>query len=162
MKGNRTLWSIWLVALLPLLAALLSYSLDVNLGQGSSNRGELQQPVRTLPQWGGLPARYTGHWTVMLSAPRNCETPAQSSIPERCCQAECEVQLNKLHAVHDALGRDAGRVRVVVEGTDLVVLEPGVWVVDPLGNLLLYYPLEQPGTDLLEDLRRLLKVSSLG
>ena len=59
MKGNRTLWSIWLVALLPLLAALLSYSLGVNLSQGSSNRGELQQPVRTLPQWGGQPARYT-------------------------------------------------------------------------------------------------------
>ncbi len=154
MKRNWTLGMIWAVALLPLLAAVLSYSLGINPSQGRTNRGQLQQPVQPLAQWGGDRERYVGHWTLLLSLASSCGTD--------CCDPECEREQTKLHAVHDALGRDAGRVRVAHENRGQLPLDPGVWVVDPVGNLLLYYSFEQPGEDLLHDLRRLLKVSKLG
>jgi hypothetical protein len=41
-------------------------------------------------------------------------------------------------------------------------LAPGVWVVDPLGNLVLHYGQAYEGKAVLTDLRRLLKASRLG
>ncbi len=37
-----------------------------------------------------------------------------------------------------------------------------IYIADPLGNVMLYYTAEHEGRDLLEDLRRLLKVSKIG
>ena len=41
-------------------------------------------------------------------------------------------------------------------------LEPGLYIVDPLGNLVLRYPLGAAGNSVLDDLKRLLKVSQIG
>jgi len=37
-----------------------------------------------------------------------------------------------------------------------------VFIADPLGNVMMYYTLENPGGDILYDLKKLLKVSSIG
>jgi len=42
------------------------------------------------------------------------------------------------------------------------VLQQGIYIVDPLGNLVFFYRLEQMGKPVLEDLKRLLKVSQIG
>ncbi|MCZ6712295.1 MAG: hypothetical protein O7B25_18175 [Gammaproteobacteria bacterium] len=39
---------------------------------------------------------------------------------------------------------------------------PGAYVVDPLGNLVLWYPLADAGEPVLDDLKVLLKVSQIG
>ena len=44
----------------------------------------------------------------------------------------------------------------------LGVLTPGVYIVDPLGNVVLRYSHEQVGKPLLDDLKHLLKVSQIG
>ncbi len=41
-------------------------------------------------------------------------------------------------------------------------LKAGAYIVDPLGNLVLWYPYDNVGKPLLEDLKRLLKVSQIG
>ena len=84
--------------------------------------------------------------------------------------------------MHILLGRDASRVKrsLVVLGTtppdtslaeypELIrfsgasdVLRPGVYIVDPLGNLVLRYEFQGVGKPVLEDLRQLLKVSHIG
>ncbi len=37
-----------------------------------------------------------------------------------------------------------------------------VFIIDPLGNLIMGYQAEQPGGDLLDDLKKLLKASNIG
>jgi cytochrome oxidase Cu insertion factor (SCO1/SenC/PrrC family) len=98
------------------------------------------------------------------------------------CDAACEHALHQLRQLHILLHRDAGRVkRALVTPTrmqpgeldDLYPeleflsgpverLQPGIYLVDPLGNLVLRYPLEAAGKPVLEDLKRLLKVSQIG
>ena len=39
---------------------------------------------------------------------------------------------------------------------------PQLWIVDPLGNLVLRYPPQAKGKDILIDLRQLLKISNIG
>jgi hypothetical protein len=107
-----------------------------------------------------------GHWWlwVLTSAP---------------CAQECAQALHQLHIL---LNRDAGRVRraLVLDGTlaahglrkrypELTILTggtdglaAGVYVVDPLGNLVLWYSLADAGEPVLDDLKRLLKVSQIG
>jgi hypothetical protein len=41
-------------------------------------------------------------------------------------------------------------------------LAPQLWIVDPLGNLVLRYPPETNGKDVLNDLRQLMKISNIG
>jgi hypothetical protein len=39
---------------------------------------------------------------------------------------------------------------------------PQLWIVDPLGNLVLRYPAEADGKNILIDLKQLLKISNIG
>ena len=41
-------------------------------------------------------------------------------------------------------------------------LQAGVFIADPLGNVVLYYEFSQAGGPVLDDLKRLLKVSQIG
>ena len=53
-------------------------------------------------------------------------------------------------------------VAVATFAGDLGVLARGVYIVDPLGNVVLRYSHEQVGKPLLDDLKHLLKVSQIG
>ena len=89
--------------------------------------------------------------------------------------------MHQLRQLHVLLNRDAPRVRrALVSGehqdlqmyqdvypglAHLVVAGPlrnGVFIVDPIGNLVLWYPFGDAGKPVLEDLRRLLKLSQIG
>lgn len=104
------------------------------------------------------------------------------TVPGGECAQACEHALERLRAVHALLNRDAARVRramvlgpgdtvpplaeryprlEVVSG-NLHLLERGIYIVDPLGNLVFHYPLEDAGEPVLDDLKRLLKVSQIG
>lgn len=148
-RNHAVLWLIWGIALLPLAGAVLAYSLRLPIVDGYTHHGELQQPVAVLEQWGGDPEQHTGHWTLILK-------------PAGGCDPVCQQQLSRLRAIHDALGRDADRVRVQLAEQRLPGLAAGVWIVDPVGNLVLKYQPSQADKGLLQDLKRLLKVSNLG
>lgn len=105
------------------------------------------------------------------------------------CDAACTGELERLRAVHLALGRRADRVRRVLiapaaaEGVD----DPALWtgrldandplaaavgaerlrdgeilIIDPLGNVVLAYRAGAAQQDLLDDMKRLLEVSRIG
>jgi len=46
--------------------------------------------------------------------------------------------------------------------TKLTVPEPSIWVIDPLGNVVLKFEPEINPTLILQDLKKLLKVSKVG
>ncbi len=103
------------------------------------------------------------------------------------CGGECEQALHLLRQMHVLLNRDAARVRRVLIGQpsgDATAAElvragstypklvrwqtgnfdqgPGIFIVDPHGNLVLRYRFDQAGEPVFEDLRRLLKLSQIG
>ena len=93
------------------------------------------------------------------------------------CDSRCEQALKNLKATHILLNKEAERVRVAfssagqtapattgiirVNTTDRAMSD-GIYIIDPLGNLVFFYPTETPPEHILQDLKRLLKVSQIG
>ena len=97
------------------------------------------------------------------------------------CLRVCEAALQQLRQLHVLLNKDAGRVqralltrpdrapavlaeypRLVHLSGSLAELSEGIYIVDPNGNLVLFYPLSEAGKSVLDDLKRLLKLSRIG
>lgn len=153
---------------------------------GRVNHGELILPVRTLPQdsLARLGGGETGagflqqKWTFLYAGSGSCGS-------------DCQRRLYDTRQVRAALGRDMGRVQRVFiapadccdrgflasEHPDLITVPeaaatrllaalphgPGdIYIVDPLGNLMMAYGSDAPPKGLLEDMKRLLKLSHIG
>ncbi len=96
------------------------------------------------------------------------------------CHADCEAALFQLRQLHVLLNKDADRVQraLVTPAADQpavmadyprlqhlsgpVALDEGIYVIDPIGNLVFFYPLREAGEPVLDDLKRLLKLSQIG
>jgi hypothetical protein len=166
-SGTRSYWPLGLmllVSLVPLLLATASYFSGVGVPQGRTNRGELvlDRPPLASPQLvDGQGQRWSGNgrWQLLLRVDQ--------------CLQPCLKWRHQLGQLIKALGKDSGRVEqqlVVSErasdrqltSSQLSRLEPGIWLADPLGNLVLRYEFDQPPQALLKDLKRLLRVSKVG
>lgn len=156
-------WLIWLVGGGPLIFAMLLFFSGYS-PVTSNERGELLESTSQLADWqlrdsdGQLWER-KGRWQVLLTEDTEC-------------QQRCDYWREKLPPLVQALGKDRDRVvwkqvALTAVGEHLAsdkVKDVGsaVWLVDPLGNLVLRYSLTLPAEDLLKDLKRLLKVSRIG
>ena len=104
-------------------------------------------------------------------------------VPGGPCDDACDAALHQVRQVHVLLNRDAHRLRralvadppnldretllaryprLEVLSGDVGPLERGIYLIDPLGNLVLSYALADAGEPVLDDLKRLLKVSQIG
>jgi hypothetical protein len=148
--GNRTtFWLIWVVALVPILAAAVMYFGQIGVPDGRTHHGELVESGTQYFDIGlpspGDPAK----WQVVLASTARC--------------VSCRVFSDGLENFHTALGRERDRLVVrEVEATGLTVSDPSIWVVDPLGNVVLRFKPEINPTLILQDLKKLLKVSKVG
>lgn len=141
---------------------------------GTTNHGAFVEPPRTVA---GLDVRgaagqppEAGLWWLW-------------AVPKGDCASACREALHQLRQLHALLNRDAARVRRAVVTAPGVEVDPaitaeyprldvlsgnleplgaGIYVVDPIGNLVFHYTWEQAGAPLLDDLKRLLKVSQIG
>lgn len=138
-------WLIWAIALVPLVVALSAFFSgwrpvdQVNYGQlypaGTTIRAlQLEQQ---LPQ--------DGRWQLVLFHPASCD-------------AVCDQWQQRLPNLHAALGKE--RTRLVVR--QLSGSQQRLAVADPLGNLVLWYELNQSPQAILKDLKRLMKLSKVG
>ena len=148
--GNRTtFWLIWAIALSPMIAAFVMYFGQIGLPEGRTHHGQLVASGTQYSDIGlpdpGNPAR----WQVVLSSAEGCKP----------CNSFSEGSAN----FHTALGREKDRVAVKkVAAADLTMTEPSIWIVDPLGNVVLRFGPEINPTLILQDLKRLLKLSKVG
>jgi hypothetical protein len=181
-RNRLLLLGLFAIAFLPLAASHLLYlTLRGEQPWATTNHGELLQPpvpVTTLSLRGpgGQPDRAidgrSGWWLLLTTAED--------------CASECEQAAFMLRQLHVLLHRDAPRVqRGIVFNPQLpgeirwqdlaeryapltpfstgeATLREGIYIVDPLGNLMLFYPYSDAGKPVLEDLKRLLKVSQRG
>ena len=137
---------------------------------GTTNNGAFVQPVVTVDQlqWqtpDGVPLSTSSQWWLWTVADQ--------------CDVVCAEALQKLRAANILLNKEAKRVRrgittgpafvIPDDQPDLLRIQSlreqtpeGIYIVDPNGNLVFFYPLDINPKLLLADLKRLLKVSQIG
>jgi hypothetical protein len=174
-RGRGKLALLGLFFALPVAAAWIAWWLDLAPG-ATSNYGTLIPP-RPLPAQALAPLR--GRWVLV-------------QLDRGACDAYCERKHYFMRQVRRATGREMHRVErlwivtdgvepapalaAAIEGTALVRddgrLAPEfpaegspaahIYLVDPLGNLMLRFPRDPDPARMLKDLERLLKVSRFG
>jgi cytochrome oxidase Cu insertion factor (SCO1/SenC/PrrC family) len=141
---------------------------------GTTNEGEFVSPPvhladLTLKTGEGAPLEAGESWWLLVNAGDRCE-------------AACTEALHQLRQLHVLLNKEAPRVTralVADPGFDTSsllaeyprmqalkrhgrTLERGIYIVDPIGNLVFRYPMADAGAPVLKDLKRLLKLSQIG
>lgn len=168
----------------PLLLAWVWYNnTDIAwLKPGTVNHGTLIQPPKqltdTAPELAVGSLRLQGKWTLVVAAPD--------------CDKDCMKALYVTRQVRIALGKDNERVQRLLLSherpalalaqtqpdlaaafaaqlpllNELQPLAPAgaahIFLVDPLGNAMMWYPLDVAPKDLHDDLKRLLRYSQTG
>ncbi len=172
MRPGLKLAAVFAVCAAPFVLGWLAYEYRWFSGQ-KTNYGELITPR---PIDGAL-APLRGKWVLVTA-------------DAAACSAACERKLYIVRQVRKAQGKDAARIERLWLVTDggkpraglLAALEgahlatpsapllqflPGsplehIYLVDPLGNLMLRFPAEADPAKMIKDLQRLLKYSSFG
>jgi hypothetical protein len=188
-RNFRTVFALGALFALPLLLAFwLYYGLHWH-PLGTTNHGELIEPLRplpdmTLPDAAGVAQRhiFLGQWSLVY-------------IGDGACNGDCRTTLFFMRQTRLSLNNDMRRVqRVFLAPTNccnqsfLAHEHPGLrvfnasqagaqpllaqfpadgrartlYIVDPLGNLMMRYDARLPPRGLLEDLKQLLQLSHIG
>lgn len=177
--ANRlSLIAILVVSVVPLILAILMYFMQWGVPTNRTNNGLLISPPG---QWQDLNAQLMSeanyddsgaNWTLLVQL-------------DGACDESCNTNLHTLRQVHLALGKEAHRVKrslivatsdgmetitseypnmqlVKITNADILSQGAGIYVVDPLGNIMMFYAFEQIGKPMLKDMKKLLRTSNIG
>lgn len=174
-RGRARLAALGLFFAAPFALAWLAYGLGWAPG-ARSNYGELVTPP--LPLAGTPLEPLRGKWVLV-------------TLDAGACDAYCERKLYFMRQLRRAQGKDRDRVErlwlltdarrpraalgAAIEGTHIApagalaarfpaagAVSDHIYVVDPLGNLMMRYPREPDPSRMLKDLQRLLGLSGIG
>lgn len=178
---NRwTLYAVFGVTIVPLMLAMLMYFNLWGVPDGRTNFGQLLLPPKDIQQAQLVDEKQTPwsqasadkRWLLVYLTPADCAQP-------------CEEATHLLRQINVALGKEAHRVtRLLVNQQGqfnqkfeadypaLIQLKSlsqetfeageGIYIVDPLGNIMMYYSTDFVGKELLKDLKKLLRTSNIG
>ena len=161
--NRTTFWLVWVVGGGPLCLAMFMYFFGFSTSV-LSHKGELLEKGEHVTNWQLIDSKQQqwqqpSKWQLLITLPKECAH-------------RCGLWHGKLEKVVTALGKDRDRVTFIEVATTPTEgkwtasaqyrIEPGVWIADPLGNLVLHYQFDQQPEDLLKDLRKLLKISRIG
>jgi hypothetical protein len=168
-RNRRTLILIAIVAVAPFVAAYVAYYFFPRDKQ--VNYGELvaTQP----PPDAAALARFKGRWVLVVSAPGACDAPCKAALyatrQARTIQGKEMDRVARVWLVPDAAPSDPA---LLAEHPDVAVRQGSfaawpagsdrIYLVDPLGNLVLAWPLDPDIKKMAADIGRLLKASRIG
>jgi hypothetical protein len=143
------------------------------------NSGELIQPPRPLNQ-----KSLMGKWSLIYVQHGRCDDECQRHLYDtRQVRTALDREMNRVQRVFVADADCCEPTALHETHPDLIVRTPGsddagwltqlptregainshrTYVVDPLGNLMMYYPPDAKPKGMLEDMKRLLRLSSIG
>lgn len=177
-RGRWQLLGLLAVVIGPMLLATAMYQWQFWVPDGRNYHGELIGDGRSVAELGvtGAPVE---KWQLLVTAPQACDADCQQLVY---LARQVQIGLNrdvarashalasaaplsegydaKLKREYPQLGRyslDSDQYRKMT-GDDRLRL----WIVDPLGNLVLRYDSAIEGGEILKDLRLLLKLSQIG
>lgn len=167
-----------LISVAPLIGALFLYQMRDSVIFLSKNHGTLITPSLTLEEIGVENAPGTGRWLLAY-------------YTDKPCDAQCHVVFEHFSVIEQSLIKDKPRLGTLLlsnnpiiqdtlpkEPTDILQAQiqhyplppqllpythsTAIWLIDPLGNIILRYEPSALDNRLLLDLRYLLKVSQIG
>lgn len=154
--------------LIPFIGAILFYINRDQIHYATKNKGRLITPPLSLSALSLLPnpKLFAGKWILLYVVPTNSSG----------CNEGCRKNLRMVRQVHTALGKDQSRVSSAVipyKGGESslkqhLFLSKNVnnngqlFIVDPLGNIMMTYDDDNFGEALYKDLTHLLKASKIG
>ncbi|MEO6078181.1 MAG: hypothetical protein ABIQ86_00145 [Steroidobacteraceae bacterium] len=178
---RRTLLIITALFFVPLAAAFILYYGVGWRPAGGTNNGELLQPVRQMPE---VYAPLLGKWNLVYVGDGQCDEDCRQALV---LARQTRLSLNKdMERVNRLLlttgnccdlayldkehpGLKVNDISEPAEDLEqwLLLLPPGdlrhwLFVVDPLGNIVMRYDVRKEPRGLLDDLKKLLKLSHIG
>jgi hypothetical protein len=161
---------IMLACAAPLVLAALVWHFGWGTGR-AGNYGELITPrMLSAPPFPEL----RGKWVMVSFDAAACDAYCEKKLyfmrQTRKAQAKEQVRLERLWVITDA-GAPRAELLAAIEGTRIARTPadgfPGnpldhIYLVDPLGNLMLRYPRDPDPSKMIKDLQRLLKYSRVG
>jgi len=181
------LWAMVAVFAAPVAAAWFFYLNPEYLPSGRTNKGELIDPVVALPADLALSTPdgadfprdlLAGKWTLVYLTGGTCDDACRNRLDAmrriRLALGEGQRSVERLLVVIDTTATELARrlgtafvgMRVALGGVRLPeLLGEGttafdrLYILDPMGNLMMRYAADAPARDTLEDMERLLKAS---
>ncbi|MFT7650944.1 MAG: hypothetical protein ACI9ON_002827 [Limisphaerales bacterium] len=170
-SGRRALILIMSIAMFSLGGSyLLYYFASGSDGWGTTNHGAFVSPPATTTEL-GWPQPESRNWRLWVVADNQCDL-------------RCGQKVKDLRALHILLNKEADRVRrgITLNGQDSAAailpeafpklmrinltgtraVGEGVYIIDPNGNLVFHYALDENPKFILDDLKTLLKLSQIG
>lgn len=177
--SRRTLLVLIALFFLPVIAAAYIYYGTQWRPDGSTVHGELVDPVISLPD-NGLMTR--GRWTLLHVANGRCDTDCQNALVFiRQTRLSLNQDMGRVNRLFIATGECCNRSYLDTQHPGLAIhadTEPGaaelvrllpptdradwLYIVDPLGNVVMRYDSRTAPKGLLTDMKKLLKLSSIG
>lgn len=165
LKVYLTLFFLVLVFVLPIIGGNLLYSYRSHLNFKTTNYGVIVNPALNVPflyAWHGSEKK----WRVI-------------QVTDDFCDAKCNLEFYQLGQVKKALGKDTDRVVVlniggrypqlqklaalfIQRGATNFAVKNKIYLIDPMGNLFMYYPATTDPMNVLKDLQHVLGVSQIG
>jgi hypothetical protein len=171
MSARAKLALLFLACASPFLLAWLAYEMRWTGGGQSGNYGELVPP-RVLA---GPLAPLKGKWVLVTADAAACGAACERKLyvvrQSRRAQGKEMERIERLWLLLDE-GKPRAELVAAIEGTHIVRDASlartlpgggdGIYLVDPVGNLMMRFPAEADPARLIKDLQRLLKYSRIG
>lgn len=187
-RGALQAWGLALWFFGPLaIAVYLYFDTDWRPGE-QNNHGELVVPAVPLPDVrlpmpdGGLTDEefLRHHWSLVYLGREPCEAACREALYNgRQMRLALGRLMERVERVYLYVGEPPEAAFIAAEHPDLLVADAavaegaelleaftgqaeGYWLVDPLGNLMMRYPADEPPRSMMDDIKRLLRLSRIG
>ena len=186
-RGQLKLLAVIGVVVVPILIAALMAHFGIGVPQAHSNKSALVEPAVQVSDWQLAlePIGYGAPWRLLVTHTGACERECMALIHEaRQINVAVGREADRVeHVLASPVAlRDDELARLETEfprlqrtrfdsnaylhslqtQPDSWLIGPQLWLVVPLGRVVLHHSAGQPGKDLLDDLKRLLKLSKVG
>jgi len=186
-RGQLKLLAICAVVFGPILIAGLMAHFEVGIPQSHSNKSELVEPPIQLDDWQlkVTPVGYGAPWRLLVTSPGACAEACQQLVHEArqinvavgreadrvehllatgvslssVQQQQLEKRFPRLQQAQLSPSAYSNTLQPLAAAWRQ---GPQLWLVDPLGRVVLHQNATEPGKHLLDDLKRLLKLSKVG
>ena len=188
-RGRRQLLIVAAVFLVPVAIAFALYYGQIWRPAGNANKGELIVPARPLEVAGlknvdGTPAdaaAFQGKWSLIYIGDGACDPACRDALVfARQSRLALNNEMTRVQRIFLSTGNCCATDYFKTEHEGLIVLDASapeaqallaqfpaeransLFIVDPLGNLMMRHDASHTSKDLLTDLKKLLKLSHIG